>query len=101
MTGQKRHRALIRWSPEQERLGLPSSMRGIDPAWISPTKPVQDDGWSLVYEFDRAPMEQGNPSAAYVHFPIDDAPHEQLVAGTILQLFEPATRRYATIEILD
>jgi hypothetical protein len=95
------HAARIHWTPEQQHLGLPQAMRGIDPAWPANSVPTADEGWSLAYEFDRAPADQGNPSQARVHFVMPAAPHHELRAGARLLLFERATSRYATLELLD
>jgi hypothetical protein len=52
-------------------------------------------------EFDVPPSEQGDPSTARVQFMMEAAPHERLSPGTSLRLFERATLKHATVEILD
>jgi len=96
-----RHNARIYWSDALQRRGLPTSLRGIDPAWPAGATPVVDEGWSLVYEFDHAPSEQGSPSLARVGFLMEAAPHTALAAGARLQLHERGTQQYALVEILD
>ena len=95
------HRALVTWSAEQVRQGLPQISETIDPAWFDDAAPKKGDGWSLVCRFDPSPLQQGNPSAARVRFMVDEAPHERLRPGISLRLFERGTRGLATVEILD
>ena len=94
------HAARIYWSAEQRRRGLPTASRMVDPAWFA-----EDDGcgegWSLVCEFDAAPCEQGDPSAARVRFLVAEAPHTRLRPRVRLRLFERATGQHAAVEILD
>ena len=101
MTNSQTHRASIRWSPEQERLGIPDLAKTVDPAWFAGEAACQDGGWSLACKFDRSPRVQGNPSLARVRYVLPDAPHAQLVPGARLQLFERATSKLALVEILD
>ena len=82
-------------------VGLPDLLTTTDPAWLANETPRQDEGWSLVCEFDRPPAEQGNPSLARVHYLFPHAPHSKHIAGTTLQLFEQATSKLAILEILD
>ena len=49
------HRARITWSGKQSGKGLPDFSSTIDPSWLDGAKPVIDEGWSLVCEFDRPP----------------------------------------------
>lgn len=93
------HRARITWSAEHERRGLPDVLETIDPAWLPEVGPGKGEAWSLVCRFAVSPRVQGNPSAAQVHFGVDEAPHARLVPGTRLQLFERGTQRYATVTI--
>jgi hypothetical protein len=97
----KVHAARIHWSTEQVRRGLPAVARTIDPAWLEAARPRIDEGWSLICEFERPPVEQGNPSVAQVHFLMNDAPLDWLRPGTWLRMFERATQQYARVEILD
>jgi hypothetical protein len=97
----KTHRALIHWSVEQVTQGFPRFHRTIDPAWLPEARPPLGDGWSLVCDFESSPSVQGSPSMAQVQFMVDEAPHDRLRPGIMLQLFERPTRRYAQVEILD
>jgi hypothetical protein len=90
-------RARITWSPEQLNAGLPDSHESIDPAWFAPG----EEGWSLVCQYAISPPQQGSPSIARVHFWIAEAPHERLVPGALLRMFERGTTKEATVEILE
>ena len=70
------------------RRGLPAFTRTTDPAWFE----SPEEGLSLVCRFHASPREQGSPSVAHVAFLRADAPHERLVAGARLNLFERSTR---------
>ena len=94
------HQASIRWSAEQERQGLPAFDHTTDPAWHVDEVPRQDEGWSLMCNFERPPAAQGNPSIARVRYLMPNAPH-RLVAGLRLRLFERGTGQFADVEILD
>ena len=101
MTVSQTHRASIHWSRDQQRLGLPTTTLMTDPAWLAAETPRENEGWSLVCEFERPPAEQGSPSQALVHYLVPAAPHSQLVLGARLQLFERATGQTAEVEILS
>jgi len=88
-------RALIQWSPEHVRHGLSNWLQAIDPAWLD----SGEEGWSLEYCFDASPFQQGNPSVAFIRFVVPSAPHERLVPGATLLLFERATSRFATVTV--
>jgi hypothetical protein len=90
-------RAFIRWSPEQECLGLPNVQQSIDPAWFD----LDEGGWSVAYRFDVPPSQQGNPSVAFVRFMMPTAPHERVLPGATLFLFERATHQYATLTVAE
>ena len=94
------HAARITWSSEQEKKGLPSFTRTMDPAWFTGAG-RGEDGWSLACTFPKPPLEQGNPSIARVDFWMPDAPRHRLQPGVTLRLFERATGSYAVVEILD
>ena len=99
----REHRARITWSAAHEAHGLPTVVRMIDPAW-PPGVAVgagPGDVWSLLCQFDRPPAEQGSPSLGVVRFWMDEAPHDTLRPGAVLQLFERATGTYARVEILE
>ena len=98
---EREHSALVHWSAEQIRRGLPSIQRTVDPAWFVEPGNGSEQGWSLVCEFDAPPELQGTPSRARVRFLVSEAPHERLGPGTRLQLFERPTGRRALVEILD
>ena len=91
------HLARIFWSDEQVRRGLPAFTRTTDPAWFESV----DEGWSLVCRFHSSPREQGTPSVAHVAFLGTEAPHERLIPGARLHLFERSTRQTATVEIVE
>jgi hypothetical protein len=91
------HLARITWSAEQVRRGLPAFTRTTDPAWFE----TPDERWSLVCRFHASPREQGSPSVAQVAFLMEEAPHERLVPGAKLNLFERSTRQLATVEIVE
>jgi hypothetical protein len=93
----REHRARIAWSDEQVRRGLPVFTRTTDPAWFE----SPDEGLILVCRFHASPREQGSPSVAHVSFLTPDAPHERLVPGARLNLFERSTRLLATVTIVD
>ena len=95
------HPAQITWPAALLQKGLPSFSQTTDPAWFWDDDPQTSEGWSLTCRFAAPPREQGNPSRAQVHFVVIAAPHHRLTAGTKLRLFEPATREYATVTILD
>jgi hypothetical protein len=50
--------------------------------------PSSDQGWSLIFDFEQSPVEQGTPSLALIRFLADEAPHEYLWPGARLQLFD-------------
>ena len=100
MTDLATHRASVRWSAEQQRRGLPAFVHTTDPCWRIDELPKQDEGWSLMCNFERPPVDQGNPSIAHVRYLMPNAPH-RLVAGLRLRLFERGTGDYAEVEILD
>jgi len=89
--------ARITWSPEQLRRGLPAFTRTTDPVWFE----TPDEGWSLTCRFHSSPREQGSPSVAHVAFAMEGAPHDRLVAGAKLHLFERSTRLLAIVEIIE
>lgn len=91
------HLARIFWSEEQTRRGLPAFTRSTDPAWFE----SPDEGLSLMCRFHASPREQGSPSVAHVSFSTAHAPHERLVPGARLSLFERSTRLLASVEIID
>ena len=93
----KEHLARITWSDEQVRRGLPAFTRTTDPAWFE----SPDEGLSIVCRFHASPREQGSPSVAQVSFLSADAPHERLVPGARLNLFERSTRLLATVTIIE
>jgi hypothetical protein len=95
------HLAEIEWSSGQVEIGLPAVERTIDPAWFWDDMPRSTEGWSLACEFAPPPSQQGNPSRASVRFVVDAAPHDRLRPGTLLRMFERATRSYATVRILN
>ena len=98
---QREHRIRVTWSPDAVQHGLPDIVRSIDPAWRAGLVPTRDEGWSLTYRFDRSPRDQGNPSLGYAQFAMEDTPADWLVRGNTLLLFERATGKYATVEVLD
>lgn len=91
------HLARITWSAEQVRRGLPAFTRTTDPAWFE----SPDEGLALVCRFHASPREQGSPSVAHVSFLAPDAPHDRLVAGARLNLFERSTRELALVQIIE
>jgi hypothetical protein len=90
-------RARITWSPEQVSSGLPESVESIDPAWFAPG----EEAWSLVCRYASSPRQQGSPSIAQVHFWVAEAPHERLVPGASLRMFERGTAKEARVDILE
>jgi hypothetical protein len=90
------HRALIHWSQRQQEIGLPEIAETTDPAWFE-----GEEGWSLVCRFASPPAKQGNPSEAVVNYLFENAPHEQLSPGAVLQLFERDTMQCAQVEIVS
>jgi hypothetical protein len=93
----KAHRALIHWSTDQVKRGLPDVSRTIDPSWVDSTS----DGWSLAVDFDAPPAESGSPTPARIHFAMDEAPHSLLRPGAVLTMFERQTGQRARVEVLD
>lgn len=91
------HQAIVEWSAEQARVGLPKMVESVDPAWFAPG----DEAWSVVCQFAVPPNEQGNPSTAKVRFLMPEAPHQRLVPGATLHLFERATTQTALLTITD
>src|SRR4051794_19786657 len=94
------HLAEIEWSHMHVAGGLPSFERTTDPAWFWEDTPGTTEGWSLVCAFTTPPSHQGNPSRASVHFLVEGAPHDRLVPGALLRMFERRTRQYSTVRIL-
>ena len=94
---EKSHAARITWSDARVRQGLWQATSRIVPTWFDREN---DDGWSLVCEFAEAPVLQGTPSMAQVHFWVEAAPHERLVAGARLQPFDESGE-LSTVEVLD
>ena len=94
------HRARITWSTAHVAHGLRTATQFVDPSWFVSDGPT-DEGWSLVCGFETAPQAQGNPSMAWVRFAAADAPHERLVPGTVLRLFEPITGDQARVELVE
>jgi hypothetical protein len=91
------HQALVEWSAEQARLGLPKALESIDPAWFA----SGEEAWSVICRFAVPPNEQGNPSSATVRFLMPEAPHQRLVPGVTLHLFERGTTKTALLTITD
>ncbi|MDB4883026.1 MAG: hypothetical protein JWL95_1792 [Gemmatimonadetes bacterium] len=89
--------ARITWSAEQVRRGLPAFTRTTDPAWFE----TPEEGLSLVCRFHASPREQGSPSVAQVEFLTENAPHDRLIPGAKLNLFERSTRQLATVDIIE
>ena len=100
LTDPRTHQASIRWSVAQQRQGLPTFMHTTDPTWRIDEVPKQDEGWSLMCNFESPPADKGNPSIARVRYLMPNAPH-RLGPGLRLQLYERGTGRYAEVEILD
>ena len=98
---QRQHRARITWSQALTAMGLPAFEETIDPAWLEIGDVGKSDAWSLECRFDEAPSIQGNPSAAHIRFMMPSAPHERLVAGATLYLYEPTTSQLAVVAIED
>jgi hypothetical protein len=91
------HHATIEWSAEQAGQGLPKILESIDPSWFNPG----EEAWSIVCQFEIPPSEQGNPSRAIVRFLMPEAPHQLLIPGARLHLFERATAKTALLTITD
>ncbi len=94
------HRVRIIWSVAQVGCGLPTFTDTTDKAWVEDALPPSQ-GWHLVCHFDQSPRAQGNPSVARVHFLVDDAPHDRLVAGARLRMHQASTTDHAIVEVLD
>jgi len=90
------HSASITWSAERIRRGLWTAHQRVVPAWFAP----DEDGWSLLCEFERPPSEQGSPSFARVSLCVNAAPHERLTRGTRLALFDESGET-SVVEVLD
>jgi hypothetical protein len=59
---QSEHDALIEWSDEQVKCGLPTTTESVDPALFA----RGEEGWSISCCFDILPSKQGNPSRVRV-----------------------------------
>ncbi len=94
------HRLRITWSEAQAGYGLPTFSDTTDKAWLEDALPPSQ-GWHLVCHFDPSPRAQGNPSTASIHFLVDDAPHDRLVPGAKLRMYQSATTDHALVEVLD
>jgi hypothetical protein len=95
----REHTALIHWSDQQVKLGLPAISQTADPAWFGDEH--DEEAWTLLCSFPVEPKESGNPTPARVAFLMDDAPHDKLVSGASLRLFERGTRQFALVSIVD
>lgn len=56
--------------------------------------------WSVVLDFDRPPLEQGNPSVARAKFLSDSAPIERLMPGRTFELYE-GRKKVAVVRIIS
>jgi hypothetical protein len=95
----RHYNALITWSNEHMRVGLPATSESVDPAWFIEQGERSGEGWSLRCRFEPPPNVQGNPTRAVVRFTVGQAP--DLKPGAVMHLFERATGTYAVLEILD
>ncbi len=93
-------KALIIWSPEHVSAGLIRALETTDPAWLLVNTERSAESWSLRCTFPVPPVIAGSPTPADVSFLMPDAPSHWLRAGARLAMFERATGRYATVEIL-
>ena len=93
----KEHRARITWSEAHSRQGLLRTRETVDPAWFA----AGEEAWSLRCRFEPPPAQQGNPSEARISFVVAEAPHDRLVPGAVLHLFERVTSSQASVEVLE
>jgi hypothetical protein len=97
----KEHRARFVWSAERLRRGLPTGGEYIHPARFTPDAPPwSNDTWSLAATFAPSAAEQGSPSIGGIRFWVSAAPHDRLVPGTRLWVFEGSTLG-AVVDVLD
>ena len=94
------HTARIFWSDQQIAKGLPDIAHTTDLSGF-PDDPAGPEAWSLMCRFEVSPRAQGSPSLAKVRFLVEAAPHERLIPGAKLKLFERGTHAHAKVEILD
>lgn len=55
-------------------------------------------GWTVVFEFDEPPAEQGNPSAGRAHFLRQEAPHDRLQRAGAFDLYA-LTKHVGRVEV--
>jgi hypothetical protein len=93
----------VDWIPVEEggRSSLPAGLK------YSTVSRFKEDGdnwqkqaWSVVLEFERSPLEQGNPSYGKARFLVEDAPEDRLSPGRTFELFEGA-KKVAYVEITN
>ncbi|WHI47325.1 hypothetical protein QT397_14300 [Microbulbifer sp. MKSA007] len=96
----KQVRVSVNWLGKKAE-NLPAALR-----YSTVSKFIEDKdtwlehAWSMLLEFDKAPVKQGNPSLGTASFLVEDAPHERLQQGTIFELYEGPTR-VAEVKILE
>jgi hypothetical protein len=100
----RQHRALVRWIPAAQGglSALPTVRRLVHPGHFTedgPTWPTKE-GWSIVLDFDRPPVEDPSASSARVSFLMDSAPHDRLRPGRLFDFYEGA-RKIAIVEVLE
>lgn len=79
--------ATLRWRADGRRTAV-TARRYMSPV-IFADDPDPEEVWTLVV--DRGASDAGTAETVLVHFLLDDAPHERLVAGTAFHLTEGAT----------
>lgn len=95
--------ALVHWVPPEQG-GLTSLPSGKQYATVSRFAEDADtwfqEAWSIVLEFDEAPLGQGNPSLARARFLVEKAPVDRLKPGRTFELYE-GRKKVAVVEIIE
>lgn len=94
--------ASVTWVSHQDggRDALPDGNRYVTIARFPEDGPQWPDGaWSVVLDFDVAPVDQGSPSRGSASFLMDTAPQDRLRSGARFELCE-GRRKVADVRIL-
>jgi hypothetical protein len=95
----KKVEVIVTWLNEKA-LHLPSGLQYITVAkFESDIDTWEKEAWSIVLEFQEAPIKQGNPSKGTAHFLAENAPLERLGSGLLFEMYEGRVK-IAEVKIL-